>query len=185
MSYSVCDTPACIHASSEILYSLDPNYKDIDPCTNFEQYVCGGWRDRHDMRPDQGSIFTGTIMAEDAQTQLRHILESQSGIGEFTNAVESASDSDNFRKLKAAYDACMDLSKLKKCGSKPLESILTRIEEIYPSVSQDEPASQDNLTAVILYLIDIGIEALVNPFVSVRNNLKFVWGLYSNLVRAR
>jgi endothelin-converting enzyme len=68
-------TPACVHASSEILYNLSPEYKNIDPCTNFEELVCGGWDKRHDLRPDQGDAFTGTIMSENSQMLLRHILE--------------------------------------------------------------------------------------------------------------
>jgi endothelin-converting enzyme len=72
---TLCLTPACVHASSEILYNLSPDYKTIDPCTDFEELVCGGWKDRHDLRPDQGDAFTGTIMAENSQLLLRHILE--------------------------------------------------------------------------------------------------------------
>lgn len=64
-----------VHASSEILYNLSPEYKTIDPCTDFEQLTCGGWDDRHDLRPDQGDAFTGTIMSENSQMLLRHILE--------------------------------------------------------------------------------------------------------------
>jgi endothelin-converting enzyme len=72
---SMCLTPACVHASSEILYNLSPDYKNIDPCTDFEELVCGGWSERHDLRPDQGDAFTGTIMFETSQMLLRHILE--------------------------------------------------------------------------------------------------------------
>jgi endothelin-converting enzyme len=64
-----------VHAASEILYNLSPNYKELDPCTDFEELVCGGWRDRHDLRPDQGDAFTGTIMNENSELLLRHILE--------------------------------------------------------------------------------------------------------------
>lgn len=71
----VCSTPACVHASSEILYNLSPDYKNIDPCDDFEELVCGGWGERHDLRPDQGDAFTGTIMSENSQMLLRHILE--------------------------------------------------------------------------------------------------------------
>lgn len=70
-----CVSPACIHASSEILYNLSPDYKEIDACTDFEELICGGWRDRHDLRPDQGDLFTGTIMEENSEQLLRHILE--------------------------------------------------------------------------------------------------------------
>lgn len=33
----LCLTPACIHAASEILYNLSPNYQNVDPCVNFEE----------------------------------------------------------------------------------------------------------------------------------------------------
>jgi endothelin-converting enzyme len=71
----LCLTPACVHAASEILYNLSPQYKELDACDNFEELVCGGWRDRHDLRADQGDAFTGTIMSENSQMLLRHILE--------------------------------------------------------------------------------------------------------------
>jgi endothelin-converting enzyme len=88
----LCLTPACVHAASEILYNLSPDYRDLDACDNFEELVCGGkhvytkccasysdpssgWRDRHDLRADQGDAFTGTIMSEQSQLLLRHILE--------------------------------------------------------------------------------------------------------------
>jgi len=72
---NLCLTPACVHAASEILYNLSPQYKQLDACDNFEELVCGGWRDRHDLRADQGDAFTGTIMSEKSQMLLRHILE--------------------------------------------------------------------------------------------------------------
>jgi endothelin-converting enzyme len=34
---STCLTPACIHAASEMLWNLAPNYTDIDPCTHFDE----------------------------------------------------------------------------------------------------------------------------------------------------
>lgn len=71
-----CTTPACIHASSEILYNLSPNFKDVDACTDFEELVCGGWKERHDLRPDQSSSSTLSIMSETNQMLLKHLLES-------------------------------------------------------------------------------------------------------------
>lgn len=73
---NVCLTPACVHASSEILYNLSPDYKDLDACTDFEELVCSGWNARHDMRPDQASTGTMTTMSENGQMLLRHMLES-------------------------------------------------------------------------------------------------------------
>jgi len=43
LSDSPCLTPACIIAASDLLKNLSPNYKELDPCTDFEELVCGGW----------------------------------------------------------------------------------------------------------------------------------------------
>lgn len=34
-SSALCLTPACVHVASELLYNLSPDYKNIDPCTDF------------------------------------------------------------------------------------------------------------------------------------------------------
>ncbi|KAJ5185294.1 Peptidase M13 neprilysin [Penicillium cf. griseofulvum] len=154
----LCQSQECIHAASEILYNLDPKYEDIDPCTDFDQYVCGGWREHHDMRPDQGSIFAGTIMEENAQTKLRHILER-------TEPTES-SDADNFKKLKAAYDACLDEATVSKRGSEPLTNILDELKTIYPAKAGLVNGSQDQLTSALLYLANAGVEALASSGVT-------------------
>ncbi|EED19051.1 endothelin-converting enzyme [Talaromyces stipitatus ATCC 10500] len=156
----LCLEPECIHAASEILYNLDPHYQDIDPCVNFDQYVCGGWIDRHDMRPDQGSIFAGTLMAENAQMRLRHILEAPEAPGEQTL---SSADKDNFKKLKAAYDACIDVDALKERGSQPLEDILSNIDAVYSSQGKD---SETNITDTLLYLMQIDVSALTDFSIS-------------------
>ncbi|CAL5870352.1 uncharacterized protein PFLUO_LOCUS4588 [Penicillium psychrofluorescens] len=152
----LCQSPECIHAASEILYNLDPNYDQIDPCTDFDQYVCGGWRERHDMRPDQGSIFSGTIMAENAQTRLRHILE--------RSEPPQPADKDNFQKVKAAYDACLDEPAISKRGTEPVDKMLAQLEKIYPAKTGD---AQNHLTDAVLYLMKSGVNALtsvgINP----------------------
>ncbi|KAJ5601688.1 hypothetical protein N7510_011222 [Penicillium lagena] len=151
----LCQSPECLHAASEILYNLDPNYDKIDPCTDFDQYVCGGWRERHDMRPDQGSIFSGTIMAENAQTRLRHILE--------RSEPPQPADKDNFQKIKAAYDACLDETAISKRGTEPVDKMLAQLEKIYPAKTGDDP---NHLTDVVLYLMKSGVDALTSLGVS-------------------
>lgn len=68
----VCTTPACVQASDFILRNLDPGLTadasthalefgtaSINPCTEFDQFVCGGFRKRYDLREDQGDMYTG------------------------------------------------------------------------------------------------------------------------------
>ena len=164
-SSNICTTPACVHASSEILYNLSPNYKDIDPCTDFEELVCGGWRERHDLRPDQGDAFTGTIMAENSQLLLRHILEApypKSSKHSFFSPMQLAAashsvDEDNFDKMTSAYQACLDEETIKKVGVAPLARIVDEIKSAYPASARSENA----LSETILLLAKYGVSGLV------------------------
>ncbi|KAF1343659.1 peptidase family M13 [Lizonia empirigonia] len=128
----LCLTPACVHAASEILYNLSPNYKELDPCNDFEELVCGGWRDRHDLRADQGDAFTGTIMSENSELLLRHILEAPYPKNSELQAVQKSADEENFDKMKAVYDACLDEDKIKRLGAEPLLKVLEEIKQAYP-----------------------------------------------------
>ncbi|GKT79872.1 endothelin-converting enzyme [Colletotrichum tofieldiae] len=165
----VCMTPACVHAASEILYNLSPDYKQLDPCTDFEELVCGGWRDKHDLRADQGDAFTGTIMSENSELLLRHILEApypkDSQHSYFSplrlEATDKSADEQNFDKMKAAYDACLDEDKIKSVGIEPLVQILDEIKKVYPiegAASVDSSPTKD----AILLLSRYGVDALVS-----------------------
>lgn len=163
----MCSTPACVHAASEILYNLSPEYKTIDPCNDFEELVCGGWGDRHDLRPDQGDAFTGTIMSENSQTLLRHILEApypeDSKHSKFSPAMlmhsTSSVDQQNFEKLKSAYDACMDEETIKTAGVKPLMDITGQVIKMFPSKKSRD---SDALANTIVYLEKLGVSSLVS-----------------------
>lgn len=155
---TICQTPECVSAASEILRNLDPNYADIDPCTDFDQYVCGGWRENHDMRSDQGAIFAGTFMQEASQARLRHLLE--------TSSPSDPADSDIFDKLKSGYNACLDEDRVKKRGNEPLERLLQDFEKIY-SLKPGSEGSEASLTGAVLHLIKSGVRALVEPSVGV------------------
>ncbi|EXJ93893.1 hypothetical protein A1O1_02286 [Capronia coronata CBS 617.96] len=166
----ICLTPACIHASSEILYNLSPDYQRIDPCTDFEELVCGGWRDRHDLRPDQGDAFTGTMMAESSEMLLRHILEApypdtsehSSSSPSQLDTDSGSVDHDNFDKLKAAYDACLDEDTIKKIGITPLMEILNETSSRFSIARQSNSAKNEALSDTILYLAKLGVSSLVS-----------------------
>lgn len=167
-SDDVCLTPACVHAASEILYNLSPNYRDLDPCTDFEELVCGGWRERHDLRPDQGDAFTGTIMSENSQLLLRHILEapypktsrhSAFSPMQLASASKSA-DEANFEKLTSAYNACLDEKTIEKLNTVPLIGIL---DQVYKSFPLTETPSINAYAETILLLAKYGVSALISP----------------------
>ncbi|KAH8727731.1 peptidase family M13 [Phaeosphaeriaceae sp. PMI808] len=165
----LCLTPACVHAASELLYNLSPNYKELDPCDNFEELVCGGWRDRHDLRSDQGDAFTGTIMSEQSELLLRHILEApypkDSQHSYFSpmqlKASGKSADEANFDKMKATYDACLNENQIKEEGAAPLVKLLEEIKKAYP-VNALKTSDSHALKDAILVLAKYGVSTLVS-----------------------
>jgi endothelin-converting enzyme len=199
MSISVCTSAACVHAASGILYNLDPAFvqrvgfkgrseasstsyfestaNDLSTaaCTDFNKLVCGGFDQRHDLRPDQGDMFTGTLMVEDSQTILRHILEG--------DASEIAPvDRPNFEKLKADYDACMDEKTIQGKGTEPLKQLTDHVKTLFAASEEASKASpvhpyhaqQDladasttTLTAALLFMAKFEISAMLSSGVGV------------------
>jgi Peptidase family M13 len=169
----LCTSAVCIHAASELLYSISPDYASIDPCENFDRFACQGFEERHDLRPDQGDMFRGTIMAEDAEVTLRHILE-----GDASDIAPA--DQYNFNKLKADYTACMDEHTIMEQGLKPLKSVVEHIKMIYPATGQSEKlsyspkaagVSEKELRDAFLYMTKLGINPLFSVGVGVSTYL--------------
>lgn len=178
MDTSICLTPSCVLAASSILENMSPDYHQIDPCIDFDKFVCDGFDERHDLRPDQGGIFTGTLMAERGQQILRHVLESPYSIEHGDFETHSSAKKDIFTKLKDAYDSCMDIDQIKEAGSAPLLSVLKEIESLFPAIHtqnfedgfpqlrNDEQhgmlyGGSNQLSRTISYLNDIGVTAII------------------------
>ena len=163
---------------------MSPRYHTIDPCHDFDQFVCEGWQDKHDLRADQGAAFTGTIMAEESQLLLRHLLESPYSVDEYKIEIDSSAKRDIFEKLQTAYNACMDEEVIKSAGSAPLLDILRKVEELFPAARPDTDFSpspsfmnmdqkgllledEDRLSKTLTYLTSIGMNPLISFYVTV------------------
>ena len=181
---TICVTPACVIAASEILQNMSPRYREIDPCQNFDKFVCEGWKDRYDLRSDQSSSFTGTLMEEKSQTVLRHLLETPFSESHPRIDPDVSSEATIFKKIKDAYDACMDEDRLRDLGSKPLLAVLRKIEELFPAARPHHNLEgfpklqlqaqrglmykgENQLATTVAYLISIGVESLVTLNVGV------------------
>lgn len=163
---------------------MSPRYHEIDPCTRFDDFVCEGWQEKHVLRADQDSSFTGTLMQENSQVVLRHLLETPFSDSHPRLDPYSSPEASIFGKLKDAYDACMDEDRLHELASQPLISVLRKIEELFPAArphSSSEPFPQllhqkqkgliytgeNQLATTVGYLASIGVESLVSFSVGV------------------
>jgi len=131
----LCTTPACVHAASELLYNLSPDYQNIDACTNFDSMVCDGFAARHDIPQDRSSFSTSSQMSDAGQTILRHILESpypgESKHSAFSpmNLMKTTANTDeeNFGKMQTSFGACVNEGAIEKVGIEPLMELIKSV----------------------------------------------------------
>ncbi|PHH53380.1 Neprilysin-11 [Ceratocystis fimbriata CBS 114723] len=118
----VCDTAECKSAAREILDRLSPNYLNMNACSDFDEMVCGGWRDKNHLQPDQHQLYPSLIAEEQVKASLRDTLEKQP----YKDGRLSADT--NFNKLKTSYEACMNTQRLTDLGLEPLRVLLEEVD---------------------------------------------------------
>ncbi|MGC2764566.1 MAG: M13 family metallopeptidase [Candidatus Acidiferrum sp.] len=117
------------------LASMD---KTADPCVNFYQYSCGGWRKNNPIPPDQTSWSVYGKLYQDNLAFLRGILEQASVNSDQRDLVTA--------EIGDFYAACMDEATANKQGMAPIQGDLDAItslkssKEIAPLVARLQQA---------------------------------------------
>lgn len=164
-----CTTPACVVAASELLRSMAPPSRAIDPCTNFRDYVCGGWDSRHDLADNQAELSRRTQMEDSTQALLYRILESDgpaaAPAGSDEDDGHAAAEAANFGKMKRAYASCMNEGQVAVAGLRPLIELVRGVQHAFepapPPDGEPEPGDHD-LTDALIYLLNHGVDALIS-----------------------
>ena len=138
---ALCLTPACVQLAQEYVANLAPNYRELDACTDFDEYVCGGWRARHEFPAGQGRITALGQLQNRGLDTLRQILEGPypeaSDHSHFSprNLARAASsiDQQNFEMLQRAYGACMDEAAIAAAGTAPLVNLTREMQATFGS----------------------------------------------------
>uniref|UniRef100_A0A8C3SEM4 Membrane metalloendopeptidase like 1 n=1 Tax=Chelydra serpentina TaxID=8475 RepID=A0A8C3SEM4_CHESE len=84
-------------SSARILQNMDPT---TEPCTDFYQYACGGWLNRHVIPETSSRYSIFDILRDELEIILKGVLEAP-----------EQSDREAFRKAKTLYTSCMNESK--------------------------------------------------------------------------
>src|ERR1700676_4867625 len=95
--------PALPYTPSLQLDSMD---KSIDPCVNFYQYACGGWRQKNPIPADQTGWSVYGKLYQDNLNFLRGILEQAAGGLNQRDAVT--------QKIGDFYASCTDEAGIEK-----------------------------------------------------------------------
>ncbi|KAM4704262.1 membrane metallo-endopeptidase-like 1 [Rhinophrynus dorsalis] len=119
---SVCTTTGCVTAAARIIQNMDPT---IEPCTDFYQYACGGWLNKH-VVPETNirySIFD--VLRDEMEIILKGLLE-----------MPDQEDRDAFKKAKTLYKSCMNESLIEQRDSSPLLELIASVGD-WPVASTD------------------------------------------------
>jgi putative endopeptidase len=118
-SGQAANEPALPYSPSLDLASMD---KSIDPCVNFYQYACGGWRQKNPIPADQTSWSVYGKLYQDNLNFLRGILEQASNSSKTRDAVT--------QKIGDFYAACTDEAGIEKSGLEPIKPELDAITQL-------------------------------------------------------
>lgn len=111
--------PVLPYIPSLDLASMD---KTADPCVNFYQYSCGGWKKNNPIPPDQTSWSVYAKLYQDNLAFLRGILEQASA--------NSAQRDPVTKEIGDFYSACMDEEAANKQGIAPIHQDLSAIANL-------------------------------------------------------
>ncbi|KAK4102432.1 zincin [Parathielavia hyrcaniae] len=136
-SQPVCTSAACVQAAAHVLQGLAPNYKQMDPCTDFDQMVCYG---TFEHSGDNGG--TAWDLHDRTQRILRKIHESSShaeaiGFKSTMLTTRDSADEYNFDMLRTSYQACMDTDSIVAAGITPLTDLIGSINNYWPLSPDD------------------------------------------------
>jgi len=117
--------------------SLDVNSMDrtVDPCLNFYQYSCGGWKKNNPIPPDQTSWSVYGKLYQDNLQFLKEILEQVATPTAVTRTPPEIQIGD-------FYTSCMDEATVEKQGLAPIRSyldavgMLKTVNDIAPLVAE-------------------------------------------------
>jgi putative endopeptidase len=115
--------PELPYSPSLDLGSMD---KSFDPCVNFYQYACGGWRAKNPIPGDQTSWSVYGKLYQDNLKFLRGILEQAGNSTDPRDAVT--------QKVGDFYASCVDESGIEKSGLGPLEAeldVIARLNSVH------------------------------------------------------
>ncbi|KAI1088361.1 Metalloprotease [Rostrohypoxylon terebratum] len=171
---SVCLTDVCIKASSTLYSNLSPNFQNIDPCTNFEELICGGFKQRYALSEIASTFNEATLLTDTNYIFMKNILEAPFDASLGSNP---SVDEMNFEKLVKGYNTCLNTTAITELGVQPLVTFLDNITETFPVTASEfksnqtfGPSDYKSFSETVAHLFQYGISpfftlsTILDPF---------------------
>ncbi|KAI8383005.1 hypothetical protein BD560DRAFT_420771 [Blakeslea trispora] len=172
-----CNTQVCKDASKSILSDLDLN---VDPCSDFYQYTCGGWSKANPIPDAEPAIGAFAVLKNKNLDDLSQMLESDYDIymqglktnqvnsTDFLNDAQTSQDRENFNKIKNFYQSCINEPAIDSLGPTPIyPEIALLLQKLgYNADTADNRFSLDYTSQLTDALIHLGKEGIYPLFSS-------------------
>ncbi|XP_066597386.1 endothelin-converting enzyme 1-like [Prorops nasuta] len=112
-TYEVCRTPKCKQIGKALTESMD---RKAQPCENFYQYMCGGWKKKHPIAPGYHTVTTSQDLLASVKYALSDFVKNKS-----RNANGA------FDIAEKYFSQCMDSETIDKQGVKPLMELMDKV----------------------------------------------------------
>jgi putative endopeptidase len=96
--------------------------RSADPCVDFYQFACGGWRKANPIPPDETRWGRFNELADRNREELHRILEAVRDPAKKRSPIEA--------RVGDYYAACMDEPAIESQGGKPIAPILARVDAV-------------------------------------------------------
>ncbi|KAI8645191.1 hypothetical protein BD408DRAFT_382426 [Parasitella parasitica] len=148
-----CSTPECVAVAKSILNDVDFN---VDPCSDFYQYTCGGWLAK-DTIPES-RVSSGTLdKAYDVTMEvMRSILEGTyddayksliSSVDDFHQQDQQEADRRNFDTMQKYYNLCLNVNQIDSLGPTPIYQDIAIMENVLFPVQDGTQTFSSRTTA--------------------------------------
>ncbi|XP_071494101.1 neprilysin-1-like [Diadema antillarum] len=121
---NICMSKECVAAAGALIENMDLN---ADPCEDFYQYSCGGWKKRTTIPEERDRITVLAQLQDRLQVLSRGLLEEEGTMSDETSA--------EF-KVKRLYRACIDEERITEQDVAPLLKFVDSVGG-WPVISED------------------------------------------------